>query len=773
MKKNLLCSLAILAAIHLAGSRGWAADGLNEKVNHALDFAQKQARKTILQLNDPAVSVRSTTPEGTWKTIKPEDWTSGFFPGELWLLEADSKSPDFLKWAEEWTASLESQKNNTGDHDVGFRIFCSYGNGYRRTFKSEYRDVILAAARSLATRFNPQVGCLRSWSWGTWSFPVIVDNMMNLEMLFWASKNGGDSAWYEMAVKHALTTQKNHIRPDGGTYHVVDYDPRTGAILKKMTHQGLRDDSTWARGQAWAIYGFTVAYRETGDRQFLATAQKVARYFISHLPEDHVPYWDFQAEAAAKTPRDSSAAAIAASALLELSSLSRLSTEKQEFREVALSILKSLCSPVYLAEGTNMSCLLQHATGSKPQDSEVDVGIIYGDYYFLEALLRYKNPLQIPKPTAKPRAVTSTSSAKILVTAENPIAMERNQETISLAWMDLLHVQPALKSQRLEVIDNDSGKPLVSQSIDLDLNGTPDEFIFQAPFKSGQTKTFAIQSSHRDPNTGIEPKVFAMFAKEREDLAWENDRIAFRMYGPWLRKELISSGVDVWVKKVSYPVIEKWYAPGYNYHVDTGEGLDFYSVGPSRGCGGTAIWKNDQMFPSDNFASYRIIAQGPIRVMFELHYDPWDAGGVKFSEIKRISLDAGQNLSRHEVIYSCEPRQEEIQEVIGLLQHGGTHVANDKDYSWLAVWGSPDKSKNGELGTGVVIDKKRLIRFTDVKDQHLAITYANPGRPAVHYAGAGWSKSGSFSNAADWYAYIDKFAQKLNSPIKISLSKPQ
>lgn len=396
--------IPLLGLFFLGNAATLFAAGLDKKVEHALQFSQEQLKRTVSQIKDPSLLVRATNPDGSWGTIKASDWTSGFFPGLLWMASEYTKEPEFQKWAEGWTALLEDQKNNTRDHDVGFRIFCSYGNGYRLHGSKDYQQVILTTAKSLATRFNPKVGCTRSWSWsnGKWTFPVIIDNMMNLELLFWASKNGGDPAWYDMAVKHAETTMKNHLRPDGGSFHVVDYHPETGAVNERVTHQGYKDDSTWARGQAWGIYGFTVAYRETGDQRFLETAKKLARYFIRRLPKDYVPYWDFQAPGIPNAPRDSSAAAIAASGLLELSALTPAKAEKKEFRKAAENILGSLCSQAYLAEGTKLSSLLQHATGHKPKESEVDIGIIYGDYYFMEALLRYKNPGRIPKPTPAP-----------------------------------------------------------------------------------------------------------------------------------------------------------------------------------------------------------------------------------------------------------------------------------------------------------------------------------------------------------------------------------
>jgi len=400
--RRALCGIAILLILGCIISVSISASSLDARAGHALRFAADQMKKALAKVSDPALLVRTTAPDGSWKTIKAGDWTSGFFPGLLWCLSEYTGDRVLRKAAEERTASLEEQKNNTNDHDVGFRMMCSYGNGYRITKNPAYRDVILTAARSLATRFNPAVGCVRSWNHGSWTFPVIIDNMMNLELLFWASKNGGDPGLYDIAVKHALTTMQNHVRPDGGTFHVVDYDKQTGAIVKKQTHQGYRDDSTWARGQAWAVYGFTMTYRETGDKRFLETARKLADYFISHLPPDRVPYWDFQVPASHGEPRDSSAAAIAASGLLELSALGSNKQEAQKYRTAALGMLESLCSPAYLAEGTSLASVLQHATGGKPMNSEIDAGLIYGDYYFVEALMRYLKSGRIQKPTSRP-----------------------------------------------------------------------------------------------------------------------------------------------------------------------------------------------------------------------------------------------------------------------------------------------------------------------------------------------------------------------------------
>jgi unsaturated chondroitin disaccharide hydrolase len=356
---------------------------------HALQFAGKQLRLTLEELRDGVRFPRSTSTDGTWKTVSNYDWTSGFFPGCLWYAFENNRDPFFKKAAKLWTERLDSIQYFKGTHDIGFMIFCSYGNGYRLTKNENYKKVILQAARSLTTRFNPKVGCIKSWDDSKWPYPVIIDNMMNLELLFWASRNGGTKEMYDIAFSHAEMTMQNHFRNDGSTYHVLGYDTTTGNVLTKETAQGYTDSSCWARGQAWSIYGFTVTYRFTKDKRFLQTAQRAADYFIAHLPADDVPYWDFQAPNIPDAPRDASAAAIAASGLFELSTSVTDAGLRTKYFEAAENILRSLCSSSYLAEGTPSHALLNHCVGHKPNNSEVDVSLIYGDYYFLEALSRY------------------------------------------------------------------------------------------------------------------------------------------------------------------------------------------------------------------------------------------------------------------------------------------------------------------------------------------------------------------------------------------------
>jgi unsaturated chondroitin disaccharide hydrolase len=391
--------LAVAVLLSFGGAALSEESGLKKKAEQALNFATKQIDDTARQGKE-GLFPRTTEPDGSWRWVKPNDWTSGFFPGLLWLLHESSGKKEMREWAEKWTAGLEEQKLNTKTHDVGFILNSSFGNGLRITGRKEYREVLLTGANSLASRFNAHIGCIRSWDHGKWSFPVIIDNMMNLELLFWAAKNGGDAKLREIAVSHALKTRAEHVRPDGGTFHVVDYDPESGAVKQKQTHQGYRDDSTWARGQAWGIYGFTMSYRETGDRRFLETAMKLADYFLARLPADAVPYWDFQAPGIPQEPRDSSAGAVAASGLQELATLVPEPAARVKYRQAAERILDSLCSDEYLTRTTSMRSILRHATGSKPGNLEVDVALIYGDYYFVEALLRYLHPDRIPKPVA-------------------------------------------------------------------------------------------------------------------------------------------------------------------------------------------------------------------------------------------------------------------------------------------------------------------------------------------------------------------------------------
>jgi rhamnogalacturonyl hydrolase YesR len=319
-------------------------------------------------------------------------WCSGFYPGTLLYLYEQTKDQSLLSEAERILKVLEKEKNNTSTHDLGFMMFCSFGNADRIALKPEYKDILLTSAKSLSTRFNPKVGCIKSWDSNPSDFLVIIDNMMNLELLFWATRVTGDSSFYKIATTHANTTIKNHFRPDYSSYHVINYDPVTGAIKQKRTAQGYADESAWARGQAWGLYGFTATYRETKDPKYLDQANHIAQFILNHpnLPADKIPYWDFNAPDIPNALRDASAAAIICSALLELSGYVD-EQQKKKYLSVAETILKNLSTDPYKASiGTNGGFILQHCVGHMPNKTEVDVPLTYADYYFVEAMKRYK-----------------------------------------------------------------------------------------------------------------------------------------------------------------------------------------------------------------------------------------------------------------------------------------------------------------------------------------------------------------------------------------------
>jgi len=326
--------------------------------------------------------------DGNIRFVGIRDWTCGFPGGSFWLMYELTGDENWKNAAVDNTEKLEGVQHRTNTHDLGFMVFCSYGNGYLLTGNENYKEIILQASESLITRFDSTVGCIRSWDFGDWEYPVIIDNMMNLELLFWATRETGDSSYYHIAVQHAETTMKNHFREDHSSYHVISYDTLSGEVVKRNTHQGHSHESAWARGQAWGLYGYTMTYRETGDARFLDQANAIAGFILSHprLPDDGVPYWDYDAPDIPNTYRDVSAGAIAASALLELAGYV---PEKQEAYDAAADqMLQSLATSYTFETDEALPFLLDHSVGHLPHDSEIDVPIIYADYYYLEALLR-------------------------------------------------------------------------------------------------------------------------------------------------------------------------------------------------------------------------------------------------------------------------------------------------------------------------------------------------------------------------------------------------
>ena len=326
-------------------------------------------------------------------TSGSEWWCSGFYPGTLWMLYDATKDNTIKEEALKRLVILEDVKTFTGNHDLGFMMYCSFGNAYAITNNPEYKEVILTSANSLATRYRPSIKVIQSWdSSSNFKCPVIIDNMMNLELLEWAAANGGDNKLHQVAINHANTTLKNHFRKDNSSYHVLDYDLKSGTVSRKVTHQGFSNESAWSRGQAWGLYGYVVMYRFNKDKKYLDQANKIASFILNHpnLPADKIPYWDFNAANIPNAKRDASAGAITASALLELAQYSK-GKKKKEYVSIAEQILQSLSSPAYRAPiGTNGGFLIMHNVGSLPHNSEVDVPLTYADYYFIEALTRYK-----------------------------------------------------------------------------------------------------------------------------------------------------------------------------------------------------------------------------------------------------------------------------------------------------------------------------------------------------------------------------------------------
>jgi len=395
MKKYLVGFALLFVMIQLSyGQTASLKNKMKDLIEDNFVFAAKQYQ--YLKANTPdSVMPRSYVP-ATGKSVTSDTkwWCSGFYPGTLWYLYAYTKDENIKKEAEKRLGILEKEKYYTGNHDLGFMMYCSFGTAYKYTNNPAYKDVVAIAAKSLSTRYRPQIKSIQSWnSRDILKCPVIIDNMMNLELLHWVSDHGGDPVFKEIAVTHANTTIANQFRPDNSSVHVVDWDLNTGTVLKKITWQGAADSSAWSRGQTWGFYGYTMMYRFTKNQVYLNQAKKIARFLLSHprLPSDKVPYWDFDAPGIPNVPRDASSAAIMASALLELGQYTT-GAEKKEYIETAETILQSLSSPAYRAKlGENGGFILMHSVGSLPHKSEVDAPLTYADYYFIEGLTRYKD----------------------------------------------------------------------------------------------------------------------------------------------------------------------------------------------------------------------------------------------------------------------------------------------------------------------------------------------------------------------------------------------
>lgn len=393
--KHLKYSIASLLALLTACSTGEPEEKFLTMTSRVFALAEEKAKDMDQALN-PGEFPRTMGSDSTLVTTGHDWWCSGFFPGQLWLLYEYTNDREMLELADKYTmALLPELENPRYSHDIGFQFGCSFCNAYRITHEWKYRQPVIDAANLLAKRFNPNTGCTRSWNpkkGRTWLFPVIVDNMMNLEILFRAAERNADPAFTRIANSHARQTMRNHYREDYTCFHLVDYDPQSGEVILKQTVQGYSDSSSWARGQAWGLYGFTMMAYNTDDIEYLDFAENIAQMLLKRLPEDGIPYWDFDAPDIPQAKRDASAAAIMASAFVQLSTITKSETLCEELMAMAEKQLRTLSSEEYLSpRGENANFLLKHSVGNMPGNSEVDVPLSYADYYYLEALLRMRS----------------------------------------------------------------------------------------------------------------------------------------------------------------------------------------------------------------------------------------------------------------------------------------------------------------------------------------------------------------------------------------------
>ena len=383
MKKLFFSIASVIAVV----SCGLKQESMKELTDRVFDRAVHQLILMDSNLGEKEFP-RSIDSEGNLVKSDSKWWCCGFYPGSLWYTYEYTGNEEIKSLADKYTRSLLIDEVRK-DHDLGFIIWCSFGNALRLTGDDTYKPMIEAGARILSARYSPVTKTIRSWNYPL-EYQVIIDNMMNLELLEEASKMFACDSLAQIARTHANTTMENHFREDYTTYHLVCYNFEDGSVDRRVTVQGYADDSAWARGQAWALYGYTMMFRESADEKYLQQAINVADMIIPYLPEDGVPYWDFNDPRIPEIYRDASAGSVMASAYIELSQFVSNKAKSKKYLKTAEKIIRTLASDEYLcAEGECHGFLLKHSVGHLPKNSEVDVPLTYADYYFLEALIRY------------------------------------------------------------------------------------------------------------------------------------------------------------------------------------------------------------------------------------------------------------------------------------------------------------------------------------------------------------------------------------------------
>lgn len=362
------------------------------------------------------------------------------------------------------------------------------------------------------------------------------------------------------------------------------------------------------------------------------------------------------------------------------------------------------------------------------------------------------------------------------IRAENTLSIGRTDETIALPWADVRARIASAAPGQIRVRDLASGNEIVSQAVDDDGNGTIDELIFQSTFGPNEVKRFAIETGA--PMKPARARVYASHQMPRDDVAWESDRIAYRIYGQglWKVDSLLSSGVDVWVKRTRDTIVERWYNKGHDsYHRDTGEGADFFDVGQTLGAGGTAIWQNGKMYRAWNFKSQKIIANGPVRAIFELYYQPWDAGnGLWVTETKRIALDAGSNMNHVVSTFNVDKGSAtDLPWVTGLVKRKSVVGSESKaqPWAWMTEWGPllPKDGGHGDLGIAVMLPRDQVSEWRENDDHYFLVSHTRPGQAVSYWIGAGWTDSGDYRDVRDWWNYLDQFSSRLSAPIKVTV----